>query len=374
MQHIADMPYPFPTIWVNGRYVSIERIVREDVEALTPFESRAFAFIRDWLTGTEAFTLTTSGSTGPPKTITITKRQMMVSAIRSAEKIGLQKDARTLVCIDTRYIGGKMMIARCLTLGLKIMVLDPVANPLIKIPVNKCVQFTAFVPYQIAAVLESKHPHLLNTPRQVIIGGASLHPKYIEQLDRFLCACYETYGMTETVSHVALRLLNTSRKQAYFETLPGVEITSDNRGCLVVSADYLDNPVVTNDLVEIVAPGKFLWVGRWDNVINTGGVKVMPEKVEKVIANLFHSKGFNHRFFIAALPDERLSNKIVLVIEGVDFSSEALDALLAELKTAVSPFEFPKEVYSHPAFAMTESQKVDRSQTLAGITLLHNAR
>src|SRR5690606_28634053 len=221
-----------------------------------------------------------------------------------------------------------------------------------------------------AAMLESKHPHLLNTPRQVIIGGASLHPKYIEQLDRYLCEFYETYGMTETLSHVALRLLNTTRKQQYFETLPGVSIRQDDRGCLVVETDYLSAPVVTNDLVDIVAPDKFSWLGRWDNVINTGGVKVMPEKVEKVITDIFYKHGFNHRFFVAALPDEKLSNKIILVIEGVDFSSEILQAAIADLRTQVSSYEYPKEVYSHPSFATTGSHKVDRNETLTGITRL----
>lgn len=367
---IPDQPYPFSTIWANGRYISIEKIVHQEAEAQTPFESRTFAFIKDWLTGTEDFTLTTSGSTGPPKTITISKKQMVISVMRSAEKLGLQKNTRALVCIDTKYIGGLMMVARCLTLGLKMMILDPVANPLVKIPVHKCVQFTAFVPYQIAAMLESKHPHLLNTPRQVIIGGASLHPKYIEQLDRYLCEFYETYGMTETLSHVALRLLNTTGKQQYFETLPGVSIRQDDRGCLVVEADYLSAPVVTNDLVDIVAPGKFTWLGRWDNVINTGGVKVMPEKVEKVIGDIFYKHGFNYRFFVAALPDEKLSNKIILVIEGVEFSSEILQAALADVRTQVSSYEFPKEVYSHPSFATTGSHKVDRNETLPGITRL----
>jgi O-succinylbenzoic acid--CoA ligase len=194
--------------------------------------------------------------------------------------------------------------------------------------------------------------------------------KIREQLDYYQCECYETYGMTETVSHVALRLVNTSEKQPYFETLPGVAIRTDARGCLIVSADYLLQPVVTNDVVEIIDSGKFLWLGRWDSVINSGGVKVIPEKIEKALEVIFNEHRFHHRFFIAAWPDEKLGEKVVLVLEGVQFSSEILEQSLAALKSAVSPYEFPKAVYSIPEFIMTDTQKIQRPQTLAAVTPL----
>ncbi len=366
----SDNGYPYQDIWINGRRVSFEKILHEKEEARTPFEETSFNFLRAWLQGEETFQMTTSGSTGAPKTITVKRAQMIASAGKTAKKINLQKLSRALVCIDTKYIAGKMMFVRSLTTGLRIMAVDPSANPLIKIPVDKCVQFTAFVPYQVNAVLESKHPHLLNNLEKVLIGGAPLNQTSGEELDRFQCECYETYGMTETVSHVALRLLNTKRKQQYFETLPGVEIGQDERGCLVITADYLDDPVVTNDLVRITGPGKFLWLGRWDSVINTGGVKVIPETIEKQLEKIFNRQDFDHRFFIAALPDERLGNKIVLVLEGVQFSSELLLQSLDDLKGAVSPYEFPKEVYTIPAFAFTETQKIDRKKTIAGASFL----
>lgn len=362
--------YPHSALWINGRTVSIEKVLHDYEPIHSPFEQSTFTFIKEWLSGQDNFQINTSGSTGEPKTISISRGQMMASAIRTSEKINLQKDSIALVCIDTKYIGGKMMLARSLTCGLRIMAVDPTANPLIKIPVDKCVQFTAFVPYQVSSVLESKHPHLLNNLDKVLIGGAPLSQTTAEQLDRFQCEVYETYGMTETVSHIALRLVNTKMKQQYFETLPGVNIGLDPRGCLVVSADYLPNPVITNDLAELFGPGKFLWLGRWDSVINTGGVKVVPEKVEKALETIFHKNNVNNRFFIAALPDDKLGHKIVLVLEGVQISSELLSHSLALLRSAVSPYEFPKEVYSVPEFALTKTQKIDRNETLAGVTLL----
>lgn len=359
---------------MNGRYVSIEKIVQGHGEARSPFEQNTCDFIKEWLSGQETFQLTTSGSTGLPKTISLSRSQMITSARKTADKIKLEKGLRALICIDPKYIGGQMMLVRCLALGLEMMAVDATSNPLIKTPVDKCVQFTAFVPYQIQAILESKHPHLLNNLDKVLIGGAALNTASREQLEHFQCECYETYGMTETVSHIALRLVNTALKQQYFEVLPGIEVSRDSRGCLVITADYLEQPVITNDLVEIVAAGKFIWLGRWDNVVNTGGVKVRPEKIEQALEQIFHKNNFSHRFFIAALPDESLGNKVVLIIEGVQFSSEMLDLLLGSLKSVVTPYEFPKEVYSIPEFITTRTQKIDRIQTLAGVTLLSSLK
>lgn len=359
---------------MNGRQVSFEQILQQKEIARSPFENTTFDFLRSWLLNEDTFHMYTSGSTGKPKEISLSRSQMAASAGHTAKKLDLKKSSNALVCIDTQYIGGKMMLVRCLIQGLYIMAFDPTANPLIKVPVDKCVQFTAFVPYQIKTILESKHPHLLNNLDRVLIGGAPLGSATIEQLDRFQCECYETYGMTETVSHIALRLVNTGMRQPYFETLPGIVISQDARGCLVISADYLEKPVITNDLVDIPSPGKFLWLGRWDAVINTGGVKVIPEKIEKELEKIFDQVNFRNHFFIAALPDDKLGNKIVLVIEGVQFSSELLVQSLDILKSAITPFEFPKEVYTVPAFSFTPTKKIDRNQSLSGVTLLSSLK
>ena len=372
--NLGTEAYPFSGLWINGRNVSIENILRESEDPRSRFERSTFDFVRDWMTGVETFTMSTSGSTGIPKNITHTRRGMLTSARRTVEKIGIAKLSTALVCLDTQYIAGKMMLVRCLSSGLGIVALDPVANPLLKIPEDKCVQFTAFVPYQVDAILESKHPHLLNKFDNILIGGAALSASTIKRLEPFSCACYETYGMTETISHIALRLVNTESKQQYFETMPGIEIQTDVRGCLVIEADYLEKSVITNDIIEIVSPRKFLWLGRWDTVINSGGVKVIPEKIEKHLERIFQGVSFDNRFFIAAWPDERLGSKVVLVIEGVQFSSETLNRSLEALKTAVSPFEVPKEVYSVPNFLFTETLKIDRKQTLSGAAFVSTVK
>lgn len=364
-----DGRYPFSRIWINGRHISIESIVQQKASSRSLFEEATFKFIREWLSGQEHFEMTTSGSTGAPKKILIGRHQMIKSAQRTGEKIKLDRNSLALVCLDPTYIAGKMMLVRCLTLGMGIMAVDPMANPLVKIPVDKCVQFTAFVPYQVQRVLESKHPHLLNGLDKVLIGGAPLSEPLRAQLDRYQCECYETYGMTETVSHIALRRVNTHLKQPYFETLEGINISVDDRGCLVISADYLEKPVVTNDLVELIDSRTFHWIGRWDSVINSGGIKVLPEKVERELEPILRKHSVTNRFFIAALPDDKLGNKVVLIIEGVQFSSELLNRSLAELRTVVSQYEVPREVYNVGHFHTTPTEKIDRIQTLASITL-----
>jgi O-succinylbenzoic acid--CoA ligase len=366
--------YPFSGFWINGRRVSFQNVLEEKESVRSSFEQTTFTFIREWLSGNERFEMTTSGSTGNPKGISLTRGQMEHSARQTARKIGLQRFSKSLVCIDTKYIAGKMMLVRSFACGLGIVAVDPCANPLIKVPVDNCVEFTAFVPLQVTAILESKHPHLLNGFDKILIGGAPLGLKEVKQLERYQCACYETYGMTETVSHVALRLVNTKSKQLYFETLPGIEITTDGRGCLVISADYLLKPVITNDLVQIHEGRKFEWLGRWDTVINTGGVKVVPEKLEKELERIFHETHFPNRFFIAASPDERLGYKVVLIIEGVQFSSETLRQSMDTLKSSVSPFEFPKEVYYIETFVLTPNQKIDRKESLSEATLLSSLK
>jgi O-succinylbenzoic acid--CoA ligase len=362
--------YPYGEIWINGRHVSLEKIVHEHETHRSRFEESTFRFIKEWLAGETVFTMATSGSTGTPKTISVSREHMIASATRTARKIGLQKNLKALVCIDTKYIAGKMMVVRALTTGMRLFALDPSANPLVKIPIDNCVQFTAFVPYQLSAILESKHPHLLNNLDKVLIGGAPVSESIREELGRFQCSCYETYGMTETVSHVALRLLNTKMKQRYFEALPGVSLTQDDRGCLVISADYIDHPLVTNDLVEFSGEGQFVWLGRWDNVINSGGVKVVPERIETQLEAILVNLKIHYRFFVAALPDERLGSKVVLVIEGQGSTSESLLAALRQLKAAVSPYEFPKEVYGISEFILTGNGKVDRAKSLSGAIFL----
>lgn len=364
------MNYPHPTLWINGRLVSMDSIVHESANAYSPFEKHTFTFIREWMVGEKTFLLQTSGSTGEPKQITVTREQMEASARLTEQALELKKNDSALVCIDTKYIGGKMMIVRCLTIGMRMWAVDPSSNPLLKIPIDRCVNFAAFVPLQIQTILASKHPHSLNDLDTVIIGGASLDEKIIRQLDPYLCRCYATYGMTETLSHVALRKLNSIDKLPYFELLPGMSAQPDGRGCLMVHVPYLKEPVVTNDLVDFKGPRQFVWLGRWDNVINSGAVKVIPEKVEATVGNFFLKTGLTNRFFVHGVADTMLGQKVVLFIEGTNCTEETLQRLLINLSEVLPPFETPREIRLIPFFEMTATGKINRLKTLERVPII----
>jgi o-succinylbenzoate---CoA ligase len=361
------MSYPFTTIWINGRLVKIEDIIRQKIKGYTPFEETTFGFISQWFLDVEKFTIHTSGSTGEPKKISISRDQMVASARLSEAAIGFKRNDTALVCIDTRYIGGKMMLVRSFETGMRIMATEPTSLPLHKIPVDVCVNFAAVVPLQVSATLDTRHSHILNNLDNVIIGGAPLDQKTIDRLQLYQCTCYATYGMTETISHVALQRLNGLDKQEYFETLPGVQYSLDDRGCVVVHTPFLGEPVITNDVGEYISTTRFRWVGRWDNVINTGGVKVLPEKVEAALEKIFNDRNISNRFFIQGIPDERLGSRVTLVVEGSADSHSLIESALADLQSRFSPYEIPKQIVFAPTFVITETGKVNRRQTLTPV-------
>ncbi len=357
--------YPYKQLWINGRLVQLDSIIAAEETPRTEFEGTTFRFIQQWFSPQHEFPITTSGSTGTPKQITITREQMIASCMQTAEALHLRKYMTCLVCIDTKYIGGLMMLVRAFTLGMKIFAVDPCANPLQKIPIDQCVNFTAFVPLQIEKILGSKHPHLLESIETAIIGGAPLHPDTVHELDKYTCRFYLTYGMTETISHIALQRLNGPTRETSFCALPGVNIARDERECLVINAPYLPQPIYTNDVVELITNDRFRWLGRWDNIINTGGVKVNPEKIEAAVADAFAQTGGRRiPFFVHGINDKILGSKITLFVEGKDEEETAARAALEYVRDRLAPFEIPKQISVISKFIFTENGKINRLQTI----------
>lgn len=360
-------PYPHPTLWINGRFVSLSRIISGDEKAKSPFELHTYSFISDWFSEKNEFDITTSGSTGAPKTIHVTRDQMIASALLTGSVLGLKKLDTCLVCIDTKYIGGRMMLVRAFTIGLHIFAIDPCANPIEKIPVGQWVNFAAFVPYQIENILESKHPHSLDRVEKIIIGGAPLRNVTIDALDNFQCMAWATYGMTETISHVALQVLNGKTKENYFETLPGVSVELDDRGCLVLHVPYLPDPIITNDVAEVISQNRFRWKGRFDNIINTGGIKVSPEKIETAVQQYLITTDHTFRFFVHGLDDQLLGSRVVLVIEAITIAEEFLRSLASFLAATLSSYEIPRDALLVSKFSETPNGKINRLQTVKGV-------
>jgi o-succinylbenzoate---CoA ligase len=358
------MEYTHKSLWINGRLVELADINNGQAIHLTEFEKNTFNFIQAWNQGVEDFILQTSGSTGTPKEIRVTRTQMYASARMTQEALGLERNSTALICIDTKYIGGKMMIVRSLVVGMKMIIMDPVSDPLEHFPSDQVINFSAWVPLQLKTVLGSKHPHLLNNIEKIIIGGAPLDDVTINQLQHYSTTFFATYAMTETISHVALRVLNGLSKQPYFVALPGVRLSVDGRNCLVITTPFLEEPVITNDLVDLKSTNEFEWLGRWDNIINTGGVKISPEKIEAAIGSIFKNHKVENRFFVSSIPDERLGQRLILVVEGTEIPPSKLRSIIDEIFTTVPRFETPKELFFTPRFSLTSTGKINRVKSM----------
>ena len=171
--------------------------------------------------------------------------------------------------------------------------------------------------------------------------------------------------MTETISHIALQKLNGRDAQNCFQLLPGVFIESDHRDCLMIAADYLGvSKIVTNDLVEILSPRQFRWLGRADHVINSGGVKIIPEKIEKEVDRIFQTLGLENRFFISGMADPKLGSRVILVVEGDPFDNALAERIHKSLGGVLTKHETPKEILAVKHFVETETQKINRKATM----------
>jgi O-succinylbenzoic acid--CoA ligase len=298
---------------------------------------------------------------------------MVASAHLTGRAVGLQPGDRALVCVSAAYIAGLMMLVRGFELELHLTIVDPVNRPLAPFSPTTRFDFTAMVPLQLQETLQGV-PHeraILNGMKAILIGGAPVSQTLEDQLQSITAPIYHTYGMTETVSHIALKRLNGPQRSACYVPFDGVHLAQDERGCLTITSVLTRGETLqTNDLVELYADGSFRWLGRVDNVINSGGVKVQIEKVETALETWlarYHDGCYAaRRFFVAALPDSRLGQRVVAVIEGEPFgggtalSAEMIAIIRHTLQQSLSPYEIPRQWYFLPRFLETPTGKIDR--------------
>ena len=307
------------------------------------FEKPVGDFILDWFDNNDYIEMHTSGSTGIPKIMRVPKLAMVHSALASGDFFELHPGDRALNCLPVKYVAGKMMFVRAFILGLDMDFVAPSSKPLRNN--EEIYDFSAMVPLQAQNSLESLHKI-----KKLIVGGAKINAKLEKELLKLPIAAFETYGMTETVSHIAAKKVG----EVAFRLLPNVSIEKDERNCLIIHAPNISEmPIVTNDLVELVGDNQFKFLGRLDNVINTGGIKLNPEQIEEKLIKLI-----DRRFFVAGLPDINLGEKLVLVVEGdaFDIPAETFDGL--------DKYERPKEILFIPKFKETGNGKIIRKESL----------
>ena len=358
--------YAFDFITLNHRMVRTADIRAGNATACSEFEQDTIDFIKQWLSHATEFRLHTSGSTGQPKQISIHRRQMESSAIATIEAFGLKPHTQALVCLPTKYIAGKMMLVRAMVNQMPIVALEPSSNPLEHVPDPTPIHLTAMVPLQIQTIIDSGFASRLNHIPTVLIGGAAIPSRLKEKMKKHLhTRVIATYGMTETISHVAYQDVLTSEEDGEYTVLPGIRIDIDSRGCLVIRANYLDQPVITNDLCTKIDDKTFRWLGRIDHVINTGGVKVIPEIVESAVEKAFTKLHIEQRFFAGGVNDEKLGQAVQLFIEGKALSDQTKDKLKHELTKYLTEYQLPKKIIYVEKFPETPTGKVNKSAFLS---------
>ena len=322
----------------------------------------ALSFCWQWLQGQESFPVPTSGSTGPPKTIELTRQQMVASVSNTQRALGLTAQHTALLCLDAAYIGGMMVLARALEIGMDVVGVSPSAHPLESLPLQP--SFLALVPLQLQSLIESDLT-TLNAAHATLVGGAAVSAALEETIKQKITSpVYSTYGMTETASHVALRALNGPDVNDTFRVLGDTVIGSDARGCLTLRGSVTQQKlVVTNDRVTLVDERHFRWLGRHDWVINSGGVKVSPEPVERMVSMQWSS--VSPPLLVVGLPDKRLGQRVVLVIEGAPPAEADQQDLLRAVAEKVPRYHAPREIHYVAAIPRTPTGKLSRRETVA---------
>lgn len=321
----------------------------------TEFEKKVTSFIQEWFDQSSTVRVQTSGSTGKPKVFEIEKERMRHSANKTCDILGLEEGDTALLCLPVDYISGKMMVVRAVERKLKLMVKTPSTNPIANLPEE--ITFCAMSPLQVENSLNELH-----WIKKLIIGGAavseSLKTKIAEKLKNSgtQSQIFETFGMSETLSHIALKQIYPVAEE-FFKTLDEVEISLDERGCLQIFAPKL-NPelLITNDLAEIKSSKEFKFLGRIDNVINSGGLKIYPEQLENLV-----KKAVPNEVVFLGIPDEKLGQKLVLVIEG-----EVSENIHQQLSNVIYPSKNhqPKEIIFLENFPRIPNGKVNRKELL----------
>lgn len=321
--------------------LKLEEILIDDLptERYNDSENIVLELIRTWHSGKKKFTHYTSGSTGRPKKIVISREQIEISAKSTLSFIDPSNEiSNVLLCLDPSNIGGAMVVYRALIYDHDLSIIEPTSNVMSALNQDQSYDLTSMVPMQFRNLTKKD----LARFKIVLIGGA---PMPVDETE-YGTKVYSTFGMTETVSHIALRQLS----EEVFTTTGDTVVDISKRNTLRIKGSITDNKwLETNDIVEIQSNTTFKWFGRADYIINSGGVKINPEKVEEQLVDQIKNE-----FIAASLPDDNLGRKLVLLING---EAQELDFSVLE------KYHHPKEVFFNQKIFKTSNNKIDRKKT-----------
>lgn len=314
---------------------------------------KLYEFLRLWFNDSPFITVQTSGSTGTPKVLTVRKEQMMQSARLTCEYLDLRAGDAALLCMNLSYIGAMMVVVRSLVAGLNLIVRPPSGHPLAG--VTEPLRFAAMVPMQVYNTLQvSEEKERLCKIDVLIIGGGAVNAALETEIQSLPGAVYSTYGMTETLSHIALRRLNGPSASSHYHPFFSVQLSLSCDRTLVIDAPLVcDDVLSTNDIAHLYSDGTFEILGRKDNMINSGGVKVQAEWVEEQIRSVIPVP-----FVITSILDDKLGEAVVLLLEYVDH----LDKVESMLPALLPPYHAPKYIRIVNEIPLTGNGKIDRGE------------
>ncbi|XOV94754.1 MAG: AMP-binding protein [Bacteroidota bacterium] len=337
-------------VFKNEKLTSTEIRTRESFKKISEdYEFQVINIVKNWYSDDDYMEFMTSGSTGISKVIRLSKDQMRESSMATMAYLDPDKQVtHALLCISSSFIGGAMLIIRALLHEIDLIIQKPNASP--TIPLNtKCL--VSMVPLQVMNSLNHDISSL-DGIHTLLIGGAPLSEKYLNILRSRKINAFVTYGMTETASHIALRSVNET--DSYYKVLGDTEISIDDRQCLKIRGSITNNVwIQTNDLVEIKDERSFIWIGRNDLIINSGGYKVNPETVEMILGEVIKNP-----LLIIPEEDELLGQKVILLIESEN-PLKIDDSIFKRLH----PYTKPKRIEFVKSFVYTPSGKIDRIKT-----------
>lgn len=306
-------------------------------------------FLEEWNNENTYVEVHTSGSTGKPKIIRAEKKRMVASAEMTCDFLHLEKGSSALLCMDLQHIGAKMVVVRAIVRGLRLIEVPACGHPLVNL--TETPDFAAMVPLQVYNSLQNEEErNRLKKIKNLIIGGGAIDERLMAELKEFPNAVWSTYGMTETLSHIALRRLNGETASDWYIPFEGVGLRLNENGCLCINAPQVcEAELITNDVARINEKGYFQIIGRIDNTINSGGIKIQIEEVEKALGQTATAE-----FAIGALPDEKFGQIVALLTTVSSYST------LQEKINLLPKYWRPRKVVFCDILPRTSNGKIDR--------------